>query len=244
MILGRALAVAVCLAAPASARAESVRLPCALPVGQRFVFTLTQHGWTRAGAPSDVVLRRALRFEQDGAGVALLLGPAQATSNLGGAEQRRLAAMYRPDLEREARLHLDAQGRVVALDDPETHWRAYLARLERLRALAQAEGEPTDRTSAMLAALARADDAAKLAATAGTVEPLLRFCGQAVDAMVDAAADIASVTESTASADVTQQAVYRIARASGLVLSIERRVAIRAQPDRPLAESWRLDPAK
>lgn len=234
-----ALLLLTCLAAPATA--ETTALPCKPPVGARFTAIHEQHGWTRAGVPSRVTLSRTLRFEAAPSGTTAVLGPARATSDLTGPEAQRLALLYAPGGEQEARMQIDAQGRIVAVEDLDRHWRDYLARLETLAQQVEAGGGAAARTRTALAALAKADDPAQMAAIDGEIEPFLHLCGQTVDGSATPDGTVL-VTEGDTNADVTAQLRYHIAPETGLVMLTERRLTPAAQPDRPLVQLWRLEP--
>ena len=239
MMARTVLAFLACLAGPAFA--ETVQLPCRPPVGQPFTIIHEQQTWSGAGVPSRITIRRAVRFEAAVAETVIVLGPAQATTDLTGAEAKRFALLYAPGGEQEARMRLDASGQIVAIDGLDRHWRNYLARLEKLAAVVEADGAAAARTRTMLAALAKADEATRIAAIDGEIVPFLRLCGQSVDGT--AAPDgTLLVTEHDQSAAATAETSYRVARASGFIMTIERRLTPAAQRDRPLVEHWRLEP--
>jgi hypothetical protein len=238
-----ALLLAAAIGSAKPARADTVLVPCALPREARFVLTIEQHGWTRGGAPSLVTLRRDLGFAVEGEGRLLTLGPARATSDLTGPERDRFALAYRAGREQPARIHVDGAGRVVGIDDLAGHWQAYLDLLAQLADLADAQGEPSARTRAVLAALKDADLETRMAAVDGPVVPLLRLCGQAIAQEPGDSAGPLVVAERIAGAAVVEEDRYTIARETGLVTAIERRLTPVAQPDRPQVEYWRLEPA-
>jgi hypothetical protein len=235
-----ALLAAALLAAPVMA--GPVTLPCRLPAQGRFTLAIEEHGWTREGLATRVTIRRDLDIMAEGEGRLVRLGPPRATSNLTGPARERFDMVFgRPD-ERPVHIHVDAAGRVGAIDDLDAHWRAYLDTLGSIAALAEKQDDGGARTRALIAGLARADPETRRAAIAGSVVPLLRLCGRSVEAEPGAPDGLWIVVERDGGEAVAGEARYHVAPDSGLVMAIDRRLTPRAQPDRPKLEYWRLEP--
>lgn len=239
---GRFLLALPLLAAPAGLHAQqAVDVPCRLPENATIRLTNEQRGWSADGKPWTVTLTQPLRFEPDLAGARLTLGPVTAGGTLDADARRRMAGAFAPDGQAPRVLRLDRQGRITALEDLDSHWQAYLGRIERLADALEADGRSSERTRAMLAALRGTDETARLAILAGNAGPLLRHCGQTVE-RTQRADGMIVVEQQADRPELVETTRYLIDAHTGLARSIERRIIVKARPDRPQLEHWRFDP--
>jgi|GEM_PF-3326642 len=240
--LSRAALLPALLLLPAAVRAETRVMPCHLPADLRLLLSFEQQGWGRDGKPWQVNLVRGMRLSRDGLGFALTIDPARAVGKLDPAAQRRLAAVFDPAAQQSMTVRLDATGAVIGIDALEDHWRAYFGRIRQVTAAMTADGEQTQRAQAMVASLEKADRPTQLRLLVGdAAAPLLRLCGQSVEA--ETAADgLLAVSEDQDNEALRETTRYRVDGTSGLVRSIERRVTAKAQPDQPQLSVWRYEP--
>ena len=237
---GRGLLALLLWAVAVPAAAQTRTLPCAPPDAADLRLTLEQGGWGRDGAPWRVTILRDLHVGREPGGFAVTVQPARATTSMAQAEARRMADAFAG--EAPVTLHLDPAGELRGIDDLDTHWSAYVARLTRLAQEAEASGEARGRARSMASALAAADARTRMETIAGRAGPLFRLCGQSVEAApVDGDAGLLLVTEQRESEGLAESVRTQVDAASGLVRSVARRAVPRAQPARALEESWRYE---
>lgn len=228
---------------PLPVQAAPIDLPCSIAIPTSLIVTQDQQSLTGEGKPATVTTTQTAQFARDAAGLKLILGPESATSDLTGAARERLDAAFAPGSRRAVTVRLDETGRIAGMEDMEGQWRDYLGRIEQVALALEAKGESSVRTRAVLAALAKADEATRISLLASAAGPLLQYCGQRVEGG-PSANGLLAVTVQTDTAEVSETARYRIDAASGLTRSIERRVASKAQPDKPQVDHWRFEPVK
>jgi hypothetical protein len=231
------------LLAPQPASAARIALPCEIPAPADFTLTHDQQGWSSDGKPWTVSLAQSVHVERDAQGFRLTIGPARATSNLDEAGQHRLAAAYDARVQLPVTLRLDAEGRFIGVEALEDHWKAYVGRLEQVVRDLEREGKSGARGRAALAALADADETTRIGLIADDAGPLLQHCGQSVEAAT-AAEGIVTIAQQKETAALNESTRFRVDALNGLTRSVEHHVVSKAQPDKPLIESWRFDPVK
>ncbi|MBT2188723.1 hypothetical protein [Sphingobium nicotianae] len=225
---------------PAALWAAPVQLPCKIPGNADFSMTNEQHGWARDGKPFTVTVTQRFHFQREAAGNRLTLGIISATSDLADAAARkRLDTAFGPNRQEPIEVWLDETGQIVRVDDLARHWQAYLGQIEQVARDMEAAGQSSARGRATLAILRDADEATRIGLVAGSVGPLLRYCGQSADGV--AADGQLRVTAEKDTAQLRETASYEIDLATGLAHRIERRVTIKAQPDKPELLRWRFD---
>lgn len=242
MRIARTLAclATACALSPA-VHAQTRTLPCAPPDGADLRLTAEQDGWSRDGKPWRTTILRTIHIAHESGGFAVTIGPAQVATTLDAADARRMTGAFSG--ETAVTLHLDAAGALRAIDDLDAHWSAYVARLTALARETEAAGIRGERSRAALAAMAQADEAARMDTIAGRAGPLFRLCGQSVDARAGSDPALLTVDERRDAGDISESVHMEVDASTGLLRSAARRAVPRAQPRRPLGESWQYAPA-
>lgn len=256
-------AILISIASPAAA--ESLAIPFAPPIDRALTYRIEQHRPVD-GKSARFASVRDLRFAREGDGYVLIA--TLRTIDSDAAENR--AAPYRaamgPLIGLELRFRMDAQGRIVDLDNAEAVWTKVRAGVDSMLA-----GFPPDsdryraatNVQALFAALA---PEARLALLAGEFQPLFLFAGVTVEdgagrqlrtqagsplgrpVPVEGAVrleaqngDALDLAEDLKGEGVTVAIRYRLSRASGLVENQTRNLTVGGDT---LTENRTLTPAR
>ncbi|WP_420144176.1 hypothetical protein [Sphingobium sp.] len=254
-------AAILCIASPTGA--QSVAIPFSPPVGRPLIYRIEQH------RPVDGVARmfsatRDLRFERAGDGYILHATLRGIDSDAPGAGAESYRAALTPMIGIELQFRLNAQGKIVGIDDQDAVW----ARLQAgITAMLQQFTPGSPRHKAALnvqTLLSSLTPDGRLALLAGEMQPLFLFSGSAVEGgegrglrtvagsplgrpvpvegtlrVVEQSTDALDLEEKLAGDGVQVSIAYHLSRSSGLIESQRRDLAVKAQA---LTETRSLTP--
>lgn len=232
------------------AAAETLVIPFAPPVDRAFTYRIEQHRPVD-GKSARFTSVRDLRFVRVDNGYLLIATLRAIDSDAAEGRAAPYRAAMAPLIGLELRLHMDAQGRIVGLDDAEGIWAKVREGVDTMLA-----GFPPDsdrhraarNVQALFAALA---PQARLALLAGEFQPIFLFAGVTVEdgagrqlrtqagsplgrpVLVEGAVrlterhgDALDLAEDLKGEGVTVAIRYRLSRMSGLVESQTRRLKV------------------
>ncbi len=241
LLLGLSASLVSASLLPVALQAAPVQLPCKLPARGDWQMTNERSGWSRDGKPWTVTATQSIGVGRDASGIKLTLGIVSATSDLQGAARRRLIAAFGPNGRQPITIWLAQDGRIITVENLDQHWKANLGIIEQVARDMEEAGEPgAPRARAALAGLGQVDEQARIAMVAAGVGPFLRFCGQQVEG--DEVGNLVVVKADNDGPQLRESATYRIDGVTGLAIDIARRIAVKAQPERPQVDRWRFVP--
>lgn len=260
----RPVAVVALALFAAPALAQDVAIPFAPPVDRAFTYRIDQH------RPVDGAVRlfsatRDLRFERAGDGYVLqaTMRAIDSDAPASGAEPYRAALT--PLLGVALRFRLDGQGRLVGVDNLDAAWAAVRAGVDAMLARF-APDTPRHKAAARVQALfSSLSPDGRMALLAGEIRPLLLFAGATIAGgegrglrtvagsplgrpvpvegtlrIVGQPAGALDLEEKLAGEGVQVAIRYRLSRATGLVETQQRTLAVGSLA---LTESRTLTPA-
>lgn len=174
----RFLPVLAVLASPALA--ETVAVAFAPPTDRVLAYHIEQHRPV-AGKLSRFTADRELRFERAGDGYILHVTLRRVDSDAPGDGGEAYRAALTPLIGVEHRFHLDAKGKIVALDNSEAVSEAVIKELRQMLARFPA-GSPRNRTAGNVLRLFEGlPPEGRLAMLAGEIQPLFLFAASGVE---------------------------------------------------------------
>lgn len=255
-------AALIVLSQPAAA--QGIAIPFAPPTDRALVYRIEQHRPVE-GATRRFSAIRDLKFERADQGYILqaTLRAIDSDAPAAGAEPYRAALT--PLIGVVLRFRLDGQGRIVGLDNVDAAWAAVQAGIDAMLATF-APDTPRHKAAANVQALfASLSPDGRLALLAGEVQPIFLFAGSTVEGgegrglrtvagsplgrpvpvegtlrVVGQPADALDLEEKLAGEGVQVGIRYRLSRASGLVETQQRSLAVGTLA---LTESRTLTPA-
>lgn len=174
---------------------------------------------------------RHLRFARDGGGYRLTVTLRDATGDAPAAAMARYRAALTPLIGVAQHMRVDGSGRIIAIDNMQDVWAAFLQGQQAL--LAASERNAATRIA--IDHIASLDATDRLAVLAGDVQPLMLFAsGTALPSMrKEKDSDPGTILFSEEVEANGVAARYTVEQATGLVVSAERDVV---QPSRTLHE--------
>ncbi len=166
------------------AAAERIAIPFTPPVGQDLAYDIDQHR-PIAGKDSRFSAHRTVRFERAGEGYRLNAVLRSLDSDATDAAAASFRAALTPLIGVEMRFHLDAQGKIISLDDDEAVWSAVGHGLDMMMAQF---GPDTPRHRAAQSVRILFDGLSRegrLALLAGEYQPLFLFAASEVEGGAD-----------------------------------------------------------
>ncbi|MDO7834295.1 hypothetical protein Q4610_04480 [Sphingobium sp. HBC34] len=241
------------LALAQPALAERISIPFAPPINRDFVYRIEQYRPV-AGKVSLFSATRALRFERTGDGYILVATLRAIDSDAPAAGVEPYRAALGPLVGIEMRFRLDGRGRIVALDDLDAVWVRVRAGVDAMLASFAPDSDRYRAAQKVQTLFAGLSPNGRLALLAGELQPLFLFAGSQVEdgagrglrtmagsplgrpmpvegalTVAGKGADALDMEEKLAGEGVQVAIRYHLSRATGLVESQQRSLAVGAQ---------------